>query len=178
MYTYLSGSIDFSPDKGKFWRDDITPFLENMNIKVLNPLKHVFYGTDIIDTIKRPLMAKMLEEERYEELREEMKMLVRCDLRCVDLSSFIVVNYDVDRHLCGTLEEIIVANKQSKPCLVVAKDKKKLPSWLYGRFPSSHIFSSWEELKKYLTAINSDPNYQFSDADKKRWLFFDGTWMK
>jgi len=179
MYTYLSGSIDFSPDKGKGWRDEITPFLENMNVKVLNPLKHVFYGTDTIDTVKRPLMTKMLEEGRYDELREEMKLLVRCDLRCVDLSSFLVVNYDVSRHLCGTIEEMTVANKQVKPVLIVTAngDKKKLPSWLYGRFPSSQVFVSWEELRCYLTAINSDPNYQFTEADKKRWLFFDGPHM-
>ena len=178
MYTYLSGSIDFSPYKGKAWRDELTPFLENMNVKVFNPLKHVFYGTDQIDTVKRPLMAKMLEEGRYEDLREEMKQLVRCDVRCVDLSSFIIINYNVDRHMCVTIEEMTVGNKQVKPCLIVCKDKKKLPSWLYGRFPSDHMFSSFEELKYYLNLINSDPNYEFSESDKKRWLFFDGKWMK
>ena len=93
---YLSGSIDFSEDKGCTWRNAITPFLEKKNVRVFNPLKHTFYGTQDLDDTKRPRMDELLEEGRYEELREEKKDLNHWDLRAVDLSSFLVVNYDIE----------------------------------------------------------------------------------
>jgi len=48
---------------------------------------------------------------------------------------------------------------------------------MYGRFPSDHMFESWDELREYLTNIDSNPNYVFTEADKKRWLFFSGDHM-
>jgi len=178
MAVYLSGSVDFSPDKGKGWRDDITPFLEQMNVRVFNPLNHhkTFYITENIDTIKRPYMTKLLENGQFDELREEMRELCHFDLRAIDLASFMIVNYDTSLHLCGTVEEISIGSKQVKPILIMCKNgKKNLPSWLYGRLPHEHFFNTWEELKNYLNRINSDPNYQFTKVDLKRWLFFAGS---
>lgn len=172
---YLSGPIDFAADKGMDWREYMTPFLEEKNVRVFNPLKHSFYGTQDLDTTKRPRMAKLLEEGDFEELRVEMKELNHWDLRCVDLSSFLVVNYDINVFTCGTHEEIFKANTQIKPVLLmIGKDnRKKMPKWMYGRFPPEHMFESWEDLRKYIEDIDSNPNYQFTKADNKRWLFFD-----
>lgn len=175
MSAYLSGPIDFTTNRGREWRDDMTTFLQERGVHVFNPLKHVFWGTQDLDTTKRPRMKELLESEKYHELRGEIKDINHWDLRSVDLSSFLVVNYDVSVFTCGTHEEIFNANQQSKPVLFVCvQGRKKMPSWIYGRFPPEHMFESFEELKSYLTAIDSDPNYKFSDADNKRWLFFDG----
>jgi len=173
LLTYLSGPIDFVPDHGTEWRDMITPFLEDMGVKVLNPLRHSFTGSEKIPE-KRVKMKDLLEEEKFHELHKEMKELVHMDLRSVDLSSFVICNYDSTVHMCGTMEEIFKCNIQVKPCLLVhKKPRNQLSSWMYGRFPPEHFFSSWDNLKTYLTEINSSPNYQFTTADKKRWLFFD-----
>lgn len=175
MCTYLSGSIDFSLDKGKGWRDEITPFLEEKGIRVFDPLCHhkTFHINEDIDTIKRPYMAKLLEEGKFDELQTEMRELCHIDLRAIDLASFMIVSYDTSVHLCGTVEEISIASKQVKPVLLMCKNgKHRLPSWLYGRLQHEYFFNNWEELKNYLTKIDSDPNYQFTKVDKKRWLFF------
>jgi len=172
---YLSGPIDFATDMGKSWRDEITNFLEPKNVHVLNPLKHCFWGAQELDTVKRPRMKKLGEECRFDELRTEMKSVNHWDLRAVDLSSFLIVNYDNSVHMCGTYEEIFIANKQSKPVLfVLSCQRNKISSWMYGRFPPSHMFESWQELKYYLNRIDEEKNYQFTEADNKRWLFFDG----
>jgi hypothetical protein len=55
--------------------------------------------------------------------------------------------------------------------------RTKMPKWIYGRFPPEHMFESWEAMYDYLKDIDSNPNYQFTKADKKRWLFFDGPHM-
>jgi len=178
LVTYLSGPIDCAEDKGYGWRDTITPFLENMGVKVLNPLRHSYMGAERIPE-KRKLMDEFLKEGRFQELHEEMKELVHMDLRSVDLSSFIICNYDSSIHMCGTYEEIFKHNTQVKPVLLVhKKPRNELSSWMYGRFPPEYFFFSWDELKLYLTSIDSDPNYQFTKADMKRWLFFDGKYMK
>jgi hypothetical protein len=176
---YLSGPIDFAENMGADWRNAITPKLEEMNVKVFDPLKHIFYGTDKLEANKRPKMDLLLEEERFDELREEMKDINHWDLRAIDLSSFIIVNYDVKTFMCGTHEEIFVANKQDKPVLMMIGDNRKnLPKWIYGRFPYDHMFESWEELIEYLDKINSLPHYAFTKADEKRWIFFNGDHMR
>ena len=48
LCAYLSGPIDFTEDQGKGWRDMITPFLEKIGVKVLNPLRHSFVGAENI----------------------------------------------------------------------------------------------------------------------------------
>lgn len=175
---YLSGPIDFDPDKGKSWRDDLTLFLEPLNVKVFNPLKHMFSNTEAIEKFKRPFMKECLDSGKYDELRKEMKELNHWDLRAVDLSSFLIVFYNTSIHMCGTIEEMTQANKQTKPVLIMAKNgKKMLPSWLYGRYPHEHFFESWDELKNYINNIDNNMNYKFTEADNKRWLFFDGPHM-
>jgi hypothetical protein len=173
LYCYLSGPIDEATDNGVGWREDITPFLEDMGVKVLNPLAHSFVGADKIPE-KRKKMKILLENEKFEELHQEMKDLVHMDLRSVDLASFVICNYDSTIHMCGTYEEIFSCNLSVKPCLLVHKKPRcQLSSWMYGRFPPDHFFSSWDDLREYLRKINSDPNYKFTKADLKRWLFFN-----
>ena len=170
---YLSGPIDFAKNRGSDWRENITPFLEQMGVKVFNPLAHCFEGACDIPT-KRQLMKKLLEEGKYEDLHQEMKELVHMDLRAVDLSSFVICNYDSTVHMCGTYEEIFHCNLQVKPVLLVhKKPRRELSSWMYGRFPPSHFFDTWASLKAYLTDIDSNPDYCFTKADEKRWLFFE-----
>jgi len=73
LAVYLSGSIDFAENKGCKWRNEITPFLEDKNVLVFNPLKHIFDGTENIESVKRPHMDKLLENGNYDELRDEIK---------------------------------------------------------------------------------------------------------
>ena len=176
---YLSGPIDFADNLGAGWRESITPYLEEKNVKVFDPLKHCFWGATDFYEVKRPLINTLQKEGRYSELREEVKELNHWDLRCVDLSSFLVVNYDNSIPMCGTYEELFKANNQCKPVLLVLScPKNKLSKWMYGRFPAEHMFESWDELKDYLNNIDSNPNYKFTEADEKRWLFFDGDNMR
>jgi len=175
---YLSGPIDYAKDNGSGWREDLSKFLESRNVKVFNPLDHHFDGAEEVDTVKKPTMEKMREEGRFSEIRDEMKDIIHWDLRALDLSSFLVVNYDIETRMAGTLEEMFLANTQTKPVLLmVGSHVKELSTWIFGRFPYDHMFSSWDQLKDYLIAIDSK-DVAFSDADRKRWLFLNGDHMK
>ena len=178
MNAYLAGPIDFVEDLGADWRDMMEIYLRSRNVRPLNPLKPIFHGSGTMD-VKRPEIARLQKEEKWEELREAVKPIVRWDLRAIDLSSFVVCNYNVDIHQCGTYDEIFTANgDQCKPVLFQMNGQKnRLPKWMYGRFPHQHMFNSWEELKDYINRIDTDPNFEFTNYESKRWMFWFGDHM-
>jgi len=166
---YLAGAMDRVIDRGASWREDITPFLNSLGIKVFNPLiKPTTVG---LEDYHVGLMKKQLKENhQYDELSKMMKSIRSTDLRLVDISDFIIVNLDINIHACGTYEEISLANRSKKPILFhIEQGKQNTPDWLFGAVPHEWFFSSWNDLKNYLISIDSD-----NDIDKKnRWQFFN-----
>jgi nucleoside 2-deoxyribosyltransferase len=166
---YLAGAMDRVPDRGTTWRDNITPFLTEMGIVVFNPITKPT-TTGMEDSDSHLIKTKLKSMERYDELSEMMKTIRRVDLRLVDISDFLIVNIDINTHPCGTLEEIFWANRQKKPIIIhMEQGKRHTPDWLFGTIPHQMIFSSWEEIKEYLTHIDSAENFDHY----KRWYFFN-----
>lgn len=165
---YLAGAMDRVADRGATWRDNITPFLEQLGIVVFNPIcKPTDVGLEDSDT--HQIKSKLKQMERYDELTAMMKTIRAVDLRLVDISDFLIVNLDLDIHPCGTYEEIFWANRQKKPIIVhMVQGKNKTPDWLFGTIPHQTIFSNWEEIKNYLNHINCSENID----THRRWYFF------
>lgn len=165
---YLAGAMDRVPDRGAGWRAEITPFLKDMGLVVFNPLnKPTEVGKE--DQTTHLLKCKLKEEGKYDELSELMKTIRAIDLRLVDISDFLVVNLDITTHPCGTLEEIFLANRSKKPVLIhIEQGKRHAPDWLFGTLPHAMFFSSWVEIRDYLTQINSAEQIE----DVGRWRFF------
>jgi nucleoside 2-deoxyribosyltransferase len=153
---YLAGAMDRVKDRGNGWRDTITPFLENLNITVFNPIKKpTSIGLEDEETQEYKKSLKL--NLKYDELSFLMKTIRSVDLRLVDISDFLLVNLDLDVHPCGTYEEIFWANRQKKPIIVhMVQGKHNAPDWLFGTIPHQMIFSNWLEIKKYLIDINNN----------------------
>lgn len=166
---YLAGAMDRVHDRGIGWRDNITPFLENLGVIVFNPIKKpTMIGQEDEQTHKYKIKLKL--EQNYDELSQLMKVIRSVDLRLVDISDFLIVNLDLDIHPCGTYEEIFWANRQKKPIVVhMVQGKQSAPDWLFGTIPHQMIFSSWEDIKKYLYDINTLAEIQTFN----RWYFFN-----
>jgi nucleoside 2-deoxyribosyltransferase len=165
---YLAGAMDRVPDRGATWRDSITPFLSEMGIVVFNPISK---PTDIglEDHDSHAIKVKLKEKQRYDELSSMMKTIRAVDLRLVDISDFLIVNLNLDIHPCGTYEEIFWANRQKKPIIIhMEQGKQHTPDWLFGTIPHQMIFSTWNEIKDYLSHINLAENID----TYKRWYFF------
>ena len=166
--TYLVGAMDRVPDSGTGWREDVTPFLEGMGVTVLNPCKKPI-DVGVEDDDARLNIEAYKSTGNFDMIREEYGNIRAVDLRCVDISDFIVASIDVDVHACGTYEEITLANRQKKPVLVWCQQgKAKAPNWLFFMLPHQHIFNSMEEITDYLSYVNSGENV----AHFKRWFFF------
>lgn len=165
---YLAGAMDRVSDRGTGWRDDITPFLEQLGITVFNPIKKpTVVGSEDCQTHK--LKQKLKNNFEYDELSSLMKTIRSVDLRLVDISDFLIVNLDLDIHPCGTYEEIFWANRQKKPIIIhMVQGKQNAPDWLFGTVPHDMIFSSWDQVKNYLIKINTESTIKTFN----RWYFF------
>lgn len=166
---YLAGAMDRVPDRGNGWRDNITPFLENLGIIVFNPIKKpTSIGKE--DNEVQNLKQNLKKNKDYDGLSNLMKTIRAVDLRLVDISDFLIVNLDLETHPCGTLEEIFWANRQKKPILIhMVQGKNNAPDWIFGTIPHQMIFSDWREIIEYLNDINSNINIE----SYKRWYFFN-----
>jgi hypothetical protein len=166
---YLAGAMDRVPDRGNGWRDNITPFLEQLKIVVFNPIKKPT-SVGIEDDITHAIKKQLKNNYEYDKLSDMMKQIRSVDLRLVDISDFLIVNLDLDIHPCGTYEEIFWANRQKKPIIIhMVQGKNNTPDWLFGTIPHEMIFSSWDEIKQYLEYINSSIQIE----SYNRWYFFD-----
>ncbi|MAR20699.1 MAG: hypothetical protein CMD25_01350 [Flavobacteriales bacterium] len=166
---YLAGAMDRVIDRGKGWRQEITPFLESLGIVVFNPItKPTEVGLEDHDT--HLVKTKLKQKKRYEELSSMMKVIRSVDLRLVDISDFLIVNLDLDIHPCGTYKEIFWANRQKKPIIIhMVQGKEHTPDWLFGTVPHQMIYSDWNDIYGYLEHINSSENINTYN----RWYFFN-----
>ena len=166
MRTYLCGPIDRADDLGMGWREDLVPWLENINIFVFNPCNKPIKDANEIEDRE---LRKYTKKTDYNAFSTNMREIAKTDLRMVDICDFMIVYIDLNIFMCGTIWEIAIANLQKKPILICCKDgKEKIPDWLYGVLPHQEFFSNWGELKAYLYMVDSNdvkPN--------NRWLFFN-----
>lgn len=166
---YLAGAIDRVEDKGRGWREKITPFLKSLGVIVFNPIiKPTEIGLEDNDT--HVIKYKLKSQKRYDELSSMMKVIRSVDLRLVDISDFLIVNLDLSIHPCGTYEEIFWANRQKKPILIhMVQGKEYTPDWIFGTIPHQMIYSDWNDIYAYLEHIHSSENID----SHRRWYFFD-----
>ena len=166
---YLAGAMDRVADRGVGWRDSITPFLEDLGIIVFNPIKKPT-SVGIEDALTHELKLQLKKDQNYDELSSVMKTIRSVDLRLVDISDFLIVNLDLDIHPCGTYEEIFWANRQKKPIIIhMVQGKRNAPDWLFGTIPHKMIFSHWDEIKEYLSHVDSYNQIN----NYNRWYFFN-----
>lgn len=166
LTTYLIGPIDRCSNSGMQWRKDVTPFLEGMHVKVLNPNHKKFKGILQEDTVTRNEIDRLKQSGQFELIREKFGWIRKVDLRCVDKSDFLIAKIDHLIHMCGSYEEISCANRQKKPIFCFCDDgKKHIPNWLWFMLPHTYLFNNIEEIKAELYTINK---YGSTDT---RWLF-------
>jgi len=165
---YLVGSIDRAKDSGIGWRKKIISMSHNkgLKIKFLDPTNKVVGLQSEVN--EEQLKIKNLKREgKWDELSEFMHIIVRSDLRCIDLSDFIIFYLDADVHICGSYFELITALQEKKPYfIIVPSGKSKTPSWLFGICKHENIYSSLEEVVERLVKINS------GEISSDRWVLF------
>jgi hypothetical protein len=159
--------MDFSPDYGVGWREKIMADLSSYGITWLNPCnKPTVHAPEGPDTYAKLRDAK--ERGDYDYVHDIMQPIRCIDLRLVDVADFLIVHIDLRVPMLGTVEEITTANRSKKPILVhVEQGKASISNWLFAMLPHSMIFSTWDELYRYLEDVNA------GIRTDKRWIFFN-----
>lgn len=151
---YLCGPIKNASDDGVGWREEITPFLNELGVTVLDPCKKISKNSEIGE--QKANFTELILQENWDKLKESFWPIVRHDLRSVDQSDFIIFNYDTDVQTVGSIHELVVANFEKKIILLkYRKDQlSKFNPWL-SIFVKSHMFfDEWYKMKDYLKNVN------------------------
>ena len=185
LLAYLCGPIDHADDDGVGWRRTLTEELSNRYaMKTLDPTNKPFKGVhgsafEEIGNEKQNALD-MRSSGDYESLAEKMRMIVRIDLRMVDLSDLLIAYIPKGIRVCGSIHEIVTACESKKPTLIVFEGgREEASNWYWGMLPttphtdnrSGWIFDSWDALFEYLDEINEGKN---PEPKLSRWVILDG----
>ena len=96
FYIYLSGALDQARDSGAEWRDEWTKKLVELGFKqrqIFNPCRKPLEGAPFNLDNEGKIIGQFRKEKKYEELCQVVKQIAHIDLRLVDLSSLVLVNF-------------------------------------------------------------------------------------
>jgi len=162
---YLSGPIENVGD-GSDWRSAISPHLQEMGVKVMNPLEKPAWlrRASKVDGPKQAEQRKILlqgcPEGNYDEIYQTQKEIRDMGIRLAYASDWMICRLP-RQETVGTYEEIKIAKECGKPCFFWCPDGL-FSMWLFAMFATSEsdswrdiFFDDWESLHDYLKKINA-----------------------
>ena len=149
MLIYLCGAIEYSPDHGKAWRAEITPFLASLGHDVYDPAldeKKNLTDEEVADFRK----WKSTDLPRFQ---QTIRKIIRYDLDIIeDRSDCIIAYWNEYAGLgAGSQGELTVAHRRGIPVyLVAAVPVKQISGWILGC--ATQVFSNFDELRQFFSA--------------------------
>lgn len=147
MRVYLSGAIEYSPDYGKSWRAEITPFLNALGHDVYDPAEDEKKNL----TDEECANFRDWKHSDLPRFQETIRKIIAYDLDWIEQRTDYIVAY-WDQHAskgAGSQAELTLAYRKGIPVyLVTALPVAHISGWILGC--ASHVFPSFEELKRYL----------------------------
>lgn len=149
MLVYLCGSIEYSPDHGKAWRAEITPFLVEHGHEVYDPA--LDEKKDLTDEELKDFRGwKTQDLARFQ---RTIRKIIRYDLDIIEQRANCIVAYwdEYAGRGAGTQGELTVAHRRGIPIyLVAAIPVTQVSGWLLGC--ASEVFTDFADLKQFLAA--------------------------
>ena len=169
---YLAGRMDHEKGEGHEWRTSLTPLLESLGFRVLDPYKFeprqleglrpgrlpedIKHWTELRDSSNPDHQRRFL---RY------MRRIIKYDLHIIkNEADYIIVLWDEKcKDGAGTHAELTLAWDLGKPIFCV--EAARLPNWARGC--CEEVFSSFDELKWFLEdEFGKDSKVADSPSDK------------
>jgi nucleoside 2-deoxyribosyltransferase len=170
---YLAGPMEYADDRGRDWRDGIAPILQDMGITVADPCSKEHLFKIFSDAIKADVASETLTElkdnEKWKDYANLMRQIRCMDLRIVDKSDFLIARVSIKVPMAGTVEEIVLANREKKPVLLWTDSDTigDIPGWYFGMLPWQTFFTAQDEIVAYLSLIDEGC---FDEPNRKRWM--------
>lgn len=157
--TYLSGPIEHDSIKNNWRTKPIEIITTKFEIDLYDPFA---------DPKQKwaPLLIKARIEKDYDEMVRICSMFVRKDLAKVDRADFLIAYLPKGVPTFGTTHEIISANNQKKPVILVCPEGwEHIPAWFFG-FKKVVKLGGWDHLYEYLQEVDDGKH-----KDNDRWAF-------
>ena len=151
--TYLAGNLEHSDETS--WRDLVESELAKIGVICLSPVKATFKNQVVESKEDRERLKSMRRNGEWDEVSSYMKEVVKKDLRLIDLSDFVIFNFEFEKPTFGTMHELVVAEQQRKPVFITCRDLKAVPLWIMGLVSKKRFYASVSEIIKTIKEINS-----------------------
>jgi hypothetical protein len=153
---YQIGPIEYCPDSGVSWRQEIEEEFKKMGIITFNPLNKPFIDSVPEGKETTKYYKQKLAEGNFEEVRNHFINIVSEDLRQVDYSDFVVAFLPEDVKTVGSVHEVVQSNVQKKPTFIICpQGKSKLALWWFGVIHYDYFFDSVADFISYIKEIDS-----------------------
>ena len=147
MLVYLSGAIEYSPDHGKSWRADVTPFLRGMGHDVYDPAEDE--KKNLTDDERHNFRAwKHSDLPRFQ---QTIRKIIAYDLDWIEQRTDYVIAYwdEYASKGAGSQAELTFAHRKGIPVyLVTAIPVGHVSGWILGC--ATKVFVTFDELRDFL----------------------------
>jgi nucleoside 2-deoxyribosyltransferase len=146
MLAYLSGSIEYSPDFGKSWRMEITPFLRELGHDVYDPARDEKKNLEETE-VREFRKWKTTDLPRFQ---QTVRKIIEWDLDWIEKSDYLVCFWDdAAGRGAGTQGELTFAHRYGIPVYVVlGMPLAQVSGWILGC--ASEVFEDFEQLQLFL----------------------------
>jgi len=152
MLVYLAGAIEYSPDLGRAWRREITPFLQGLGHQVYDPAEDERKSL----TEEEQLNLRAWKRTDVARFRAAVRKIIEFDLDVVARSAFVVCYFDENGLKGGgTSGELTFAYRRGIPVyMVTAMPLSEVSGWVLGC--CTEVFGDFDELRRFLSSIHKD----------------------
>jgi hypothetical protein len=154
MLFYLSGSIEYSPDRGRKWRANITPFLQSLGHDVYDPAQDERKNL----TSDEVANFRTWRKSDLPRFQQTLRKIISWDLDFIEKRSDAVLCF-WDEHAqrgAGTQAELTLAHRMGIPVYLVADmEISDVCGWILGC--ASHLFADFEQFKAYIATNAPQP---------------------
>jgi nucleoside 2-deoxyribosyltransferase len=147
MQVYLTGAIEYSPDHGKRWRAEVTPFLRSLGHEVYDPAEDE--TKNLTEVERREFRGwKHSDLPRFQ---QTIRKIIAYDLDWIEQRTDYIIAY-WDEHAskgAGSQAELTFAHRRGIPVYLVTKlPVGSVSGWILGC--ASQVFTGFDELKQFL----------------------------
>ena len=147
MLAYLSGSIEYSPDHGKAWRAELTPFLRSLGHDVYDPAEDEKKNLTEVERSE----FRGWKHSDLPRFQQTIRKIIAYDLDWIEHRSDYIVAYwdEYASRGAGSQAELSFAHRLGIPVyLVTGLPLGSVSGWILGC--ASEVFTSFEQLKQFM----------------------------
>jgi nucleoside 2-deoxyribosyltransferase len=160
MLAYLAGAIEYSPDLGKGWRRELTPYLISLGHRVYDPAEDEKKSL----TTEEQQGLRGWKHTDLNRFQCTVRKIIEFDLDIVARADYLVCYFDENALKGGgTSGELTFAFKKGIPVyMVTPMPISDISGWILGC--CTRVFGSFNELRDFLSSVCGDAEGAKSDG--------------